>query len=183
MACNCFVIIQSMKRVRTQIGEFASIDPRSNWSEKAAALYSGFVVAGPLDEIKELIPLVEPEEASLITYLLVRCNRFTKVESRYNFAHQKLVESAARVSAGASDSDTHALLATNYWEDIENDLKSLQRSAEDIIYVACKLIRTCQANDHRISDISALSLNNWKTWGSFAAYETECEGIWNRNHP
>jgi hypothetical protein len=182
LACDCFAIIQSMKRVRHQANEFDTIAADINCFEKATELYNGFPISGPLDQTKELIPLVDPDEGSLITYFLDRWDRFNGIESLYRSAHATLVVSAAKVTAGAEDKRVHELLFDEYWSQLAHSLRAMRECAEDISYVACRLIRTWQAEDDELTDISSVSLDHWKTWEQFAKDETDCNELWELRH-
>lgn len=180
LACDCALLAQSMKRVRRQISEFATVDYESNLADNIAKLYTGFVVSGPLEQLKELIQYVDPNIGGLVTYLLDRWDRFSGVEARYYSAHANLVAAAAKMESSVEVSKEQRFLANEYWSDIKSELENLNDCAEDITYVCCKLIRHCQSTDEDFLNIGDVSISHWKTWEAFALDESECSEVWQR---
>jgi hypothetical protein len=104
LVCDCAGIVDNMKKVQEQISEFnrSKLSPPASEFQRVSDLHNGFVVSGPIEEVKELIQLVDPAEASLITYMFDRWERFSGVEARYHAAYQRLLEAVAKSESGGT---------------------------------------------------------------------------------
>ncbi len=132
---------------------------------------NGFVVAGPMQEPKELVTLLRQAEARVVVRYYERWELFMSLEERFTVAYQRLLEASAK--ACHSEQVDSLLLKEEYWQQVKCLLALMNDTGREVCLFACKVFR-CLAPFNEL-ELEENSCNRWKTWQEFEAEKERYE--------
>ena len=166
LAIDCLATLNKFGSLYSEFGNYSKKCTKDMLFE----VPSNFIVSAPLNEPRELIALVNKEEAILIIHYYDRWARLVAFEQRFAVVFEK----AITILAG-KDHDVNSKLIDEFLEQLSGILELMEEAAAELCYLSCKLYRKYSCSDEfLLADHSGSRWNKWADWTNELKRHEDC---------